>query len=196
MNGFLDTKALCVSRSFSILHSAVMVVEKKFVLIDSKLINPLRKGFVCTSFTSLLMLLSGGLINGIWQLPAGAESCFFGTGRGTDLSGADMAFGSKLSCLPTSEFDAFIFLTLTAKGSGAGRSGCGGMDSSVVQGGVARVVCPYKSSPSWAFLSTESKRLKLPVLPSRISDPEWTCCIEMINVSFRLTAEELTSWQL
>lgn len=171
LNGFFDTNALFVARSFSF----VTVVEKKFVFIDSRLTNPLRKGFVdvvCwTSLTIFCNPFSGGLIKGIWQVD-GADICFLGTGRGVDLRGADMEFGSRLSCLLT----LCLFLTLIARGSGAGRRGCGGMDSSVVHGGVASAVWPYISSPSWAFLSTESKRLKLPVLPRKMSsDPEWTC---------------------
>lgn len=67
--------------------------------------------------------------------------------------------------------DEFLF-AFDDKGNGAGRSGCGGIDSSVVHGGVG---IDETNSPSYVARSTDSKRLKLPVLPSKISEPDCTC---------------------
>ena len=185
--------ALFVARSFSILHSlgvsCMIVVEKKFDLIDSKFISPFRNGFVvdCMSLTNLFnpplcSLFVGGLIRGIWELAAGADICLRGIGRGIDfIAGAEVIddFCSKPSCLlivdadDAEDDDEFLDFNFVAKGKGAGLSGCGGMDSSVVHGGVGMA---ETNSPSYVLLSTDSNRLKLPVLPSKISDPDCTCC--------------------
>lgn len=101
-----------------------------------------------------------------------------------DFKGADdIDVGSKLSCLliaddehdeepvvDDDDVEKFFDLIFVASGKGAGLNGCGGMDSSVAHGGVGTAV--DTSSPSYAPLSIDSKRLKLPVLPSKISEPE------------------------
>lgn len=68
---------------------------------------------------------------GKFETPSGADICFLGTGRGTDLSGAEQLFLlSKLSCFDIDgehvvavDDDELLRVGLEVKGIGAGRNG-------------------------------------------------------------------------